>query len=345
MTGPTPANGLGTAPGITVVLPVFMRDASIASLRLLREALDSVLGQEFPGPLELLVIDDGSPTPIVRFADRLGSAALSVRWLRHDRNAGLVAALNTGLREASHPLIARQDADDRWCLGKISQQIEQFAADPDLTISATGMVRVRPDRSVIETHVRPGDWSGILHFFTTGGCPFPHGSVLARRDVYRLLGGYPFEATFRHCEDYALWGTWLRFFKPAMVEAPLYEYLVTRQSMSSRFQQQQHTASQILRQRFGQLELADTLPTALAQLAAALGTSLIDAGRVSYLMWQNPTCMVGLPEAALGALEAVLPDRVLEVGHDAVLPWWQRFSLPYLTLCTPMLAVRASPIR
>jgi glycosyltransferase involved in cell wall biosynthesis len=307
-------------PGVSVLLPVYFPHLSVEAVRLLLRAIESILDQGYAGPLEILIIDDGSPVPGASIADDLGLAASKVRWIRLKQNAGIVSALNVGIAAAQYPLIGRIDADDRWLPGKLKAQVAQFMADPDLSISATGMVRVEPDGAVIDTHVRPGDWTGILRFFVEGGCPFPHGSVLAKQAVYRVLGGYPYGADVRHCEDYALWGTWLRFFKPAMVEVALYEYRVSRNSISSQHDAQQHQASQAVRQRFAELDLAEVLPRALPDLAAGLNSTLFTAGQLAFHVWQYGGAL-SLPKPALAPLAAVLPDRILEPAAEST-PWW-----------------------
>ena len=234
-------------PGISVLLPVYFRHISVENIRLLRGSLESVVGQRYSGPLEILVIDDGSPCPVESFAEDLGAVAKMVRWIRLPYNRGIVFALNAGIETARHDFLARIDADDRWLPGKLDVQIEQLLADPDLTLIATGMTRVNADGTVLDTHIRPGDWSGILRFFIEQGCPFPHGSVIGKRQVYRILGGYPHTAAVRHCEDYALWEIWLRFFKPAMVESALYEYRVSGTSVSVEHSLQQFRAAEVIR--------------------------------------------------------------------------------------------------
>lgn len=314
------------AEGVSIVLPVYFRRLSIEAVRLLRGSLESVLDQVGEASFEILLVDDGSPVPVASVAEELGAVASRVRWLRLVRNGGIVGALNAGIAAASHPLIARLDADDRWLPGKLDAQLALFRDDPDLSITATGMVRVTAKGDVIDTHVRPGDWAGVLRFFVEGGCPFPHGSVIARRDVYQLVGGYPYGADVRHCEDYALWGKWLRFFKPAMVEAPLYEYRVSGDSVSSQHAGQQHQASQFVRERFAALELSEVLPRALPELAKALGSTSLAAGRLAYTLWEFGGALA-VPEAALTPLSAVLPDRVLEPAGQAE-AWWSAFGLP-----------------
>ena len=310
-------------PGVSILLPVYFPSLSMEALQLLRRALESVLDQDYAGSLEIVLVDDGSPTPLHSVADELGAASSAVRWVRLARNAGIVSALNAGIGAARQPLIARLEADDRWLPGKLEAQVLQFLADPDLSITATGMARVRPDGVPIDTHVRPGDWTSILRFFVEGGCPFPHGSVMARREVYHLLGGYPHDATVQHCEDYALWGTWLRFFKPAMVEAVLYEYRVSGTPLSALHAAQQQAASQIVRRRFADLDLAEVLPWALPELAEALGAPLHAAGRLAYALWQHPGAAFSLPETALKPLAAMLPDRTLEPVDTAPRGGWR----------------------
>jgi glycosyltransferase involved in cell wall biosynthesis len=312
--------------GVSVVLPVYFSRLSIEAVRLLRRSLESVLDQAGAAPFEILLVDDGSPVPVASVAVELGAAASRVRWLRLARNGGIVGALNTGIAAARHPLVARLDADDRWLAGKLDAQLALFRDDPDLSITATGMVRVTTEGDVIDTHVRPGGWAGVLRFFVEGGCPFPHGSVIARREVYQLLSGYAYGADVRHCEDYALWGKWLRFFKPAMIEAPLYEYRVSGGSVSSRHAAQQHQASQAVRERFAALELTEVLPRALPELAKALNSSTLAAGRLAYTLWEFGGALA-VPEAALTPLSAILPDRVLEPAGQAA-AWWSAIGLP-----------------
>ena len=137
--------------------------------------------------------------------------------------------------------------------------------------------------------------------------------------------------------------TWLRFFKPAMVEAVLYEYRVSGTPLSALHAAQQQAASQIVRRRFADLDLAEVLPWALPELAEALGAPLHAAGRLAYALWQHPGAAFSLPETALKPLAAMLPDRTLEpVGTAA--PWWLALGLPEGSKTQPR-GVSAKPFR
>lgn len=296
--------------GVSVVLPVFYRRVSYEETQLLTMALDSIISQRFTCPMEIVLVDDGSPDPVEALSDQLGSLAENIRWLRLPKNVGIVGALNAGIRSARFPLIARMDADDIWREGKIEAQIAQFEADPDLTICGTGMTRITTSGAELDTHIRPASWSGILRFFVEGGCPFPHGSVIARRDVYMRLGGYSHSAEFRHCEDYALWLIWLRFFKPAMIEKALYLYRVSNSSVSGVYAKQQSAGSQIIRRRMEALDFADTLPATMEALAKALNSQVYVAGLLCYTFWKYGGS-IAVPEAALEPLARALPDKMI----------------------------------
>jgi glycosyltransferase involved in cell wall biosynthesis len=75
-------------PRVTVLLPVFN------GARYLKGALGSVLAQSYKD-FELLVIDDGStdqtPAIVTSFHD------MRIKYLRHNKNEGLIASLNEGI--------------------------------------------------------------------------------------------------------------------------------------------------------------------------------------------------------------------------------------------------------
>jgi hypothetical protein len=295
---------------ISVLLPVFWRKATPQGASELRRAIDSVLGQEYPEEVEVLLIDDGSPSTVEdAFRGTAYASDRRLRWLRLPRNGGLVNALNFGLVAARHELIARIDADDAWRPGKIAKQLKLFEADPDLSITATGMRLVYPEGTPGVDHVRPGDWQGILQFFRTVGCPFPHGSVLGLRSVFRLLGGYSHDPRFSHCEDFNLWGTWL-----------LYDYTVSATSVSGTHGEQQRRASRMVQQAF--LDLGDTrrIPAALEALSVITGRSLLETGALCHQAWKHRQAG-SLPASALEPLRVLLPDRTLLVeGGPAAAP-------------------------
>lgn len=313
---------------ISIILPVYLRRTSASSLRLLRTALESAFDQTYPGDAEIVVIDDGSHEPVREAVERMRSVASTprLRCLRTERNYGVSHALNLGLRHARYDYIARLDADDRWLPGKIGAQRRVFDADDSVTLVATGMSVVDDRGAEVERHVREDGWSNILAFaFGTGWCPFPHGSVVARSSIYRLLGGYSQAVPYAHCEDYRLWSHWIRFFKPAMVERVLYEYRRTPGAVSTVHNEQQKAAAARISGEASRLDWA-RLPDRMRALSDVSGLSLIQCGVVCYRIWRYCP-RVAVPADTVGLLRRILGDRDLAVDEA---PRGNAWSFPEL---------------
>lgn len=306
---------------ISVVLPVYQRAPDDRDRRLLLRALESAIEQAYPADWELLLVDDGSPVPV---SDWLAGAAASrhprLRVQRLPSNRGLVHGLNAGLARARFGLVARLDADDAWLDGKIARQLERFARAPDLTLVATGMRVVFDSGEPPFEDVRSDGWEAILRFAAERGCPFPHGSVLARRDVYLALGGYSHGVDARHAEDFDLWAKWIRFFEPAMIEDCLYEYRVSDRSISSVHAAHQASATRRILDALRSHDALHACPAHLRALAEALGTRPIEAGLAALKIWRYRPGAWLLPPAALDPLRALLPDRRLVALHEGVPP-------------------------
>ena len=309
---------------ISVIVPAFVPHGDDSSIRLMRRALESVLDQAYPDAFEILVIDDGSPVPVRNMLRAAGFPELpGIRWLRSERNEGLVSALNTGLREARYNLIARQDVDDRCMPGKIAAQIERLEADPDLTLIATGMTVVDADGKQLEQHLRRDGWENILHLAAeVGWSPFCGASVLALSSIFRLIGGFSHDPVWRHAEDWHLWSIWIRFFKTAQVEELLYEYRRTPGSVSDLHRGEQLVASHRIHRKLKTVVDWKTHPRDIRRLADILGVNLVQCGAICYRTWRY-RLVVRMPRVAVDVIRRVLPDRDIAIGHDGQSPIWR----------------------
>lgn len=115
-----------TGTPVSCVIPVFNGE------RYLGEAIRSVLDQQH-GPVEIIVVDDGSTDGTASLAASFGPA---IRYVRQG-NAGPVVARNRGIAEARGGFVAFLDADDRWHPEKVSRQLDRFRERPGLAYSVT----------------------------------------------------------------------------------------------------------------------------------------------------------------------------------------------------------------
>lgn len=136
---PSSAPEISGSPLVSVVIPAY----NLA--RFLRLALDSALAQDFPGEVEVIVIDDGStdetPAVLASYGDR-------IRTLRQE-NAGLVAATQRGLELVRGDYVALLDADDEWPRDRLYRHVAALQANPQLGLVHGDMELIDQDGGTI----------------------------------------------------------------------------------------------------------------------------------------------------------------------------------------------------
>jgi len=117
-------------PSVSVVLPTYQRPGPM------REALASVLRQDYPGELEVLVVfDHTAPDPSLEQS----GPRHRVRVLTNLRKQGLAGNRNTGILAATSDLVAFLDDDDTWLPGKLTRQVSALLAEPTAQFATTAM--------------------------------------------------------------------------------------------------------------------------------------------------------------------------------------------------------------
>jgi glycosyltransferase involved in cell wall biosynthesis len=102
-------------PSVGVVIPT--RDRP----ELLRRALDAVAHQTYPGPVETVVVHDGTPPDLS--LERGGDRPVHV--VANGRKPGLAGARNTGILDLATDFVAFCDDDDYWAPTKLARQVER----------------------------------------------------------------------------------------------------------------------------------------------------------------------------------------------------------------------------
>ena len=128
---------MSTTPTVSVVIPSYNRAGWLPA------AVGSVLAQTHPAT-EILIVDDGSTD---NSAEVCAAFPAPVRYIRQ-QNAGVSAARNRGMREATGEFIALLDSDDLWVPEKLAVQLALHAERPDLGWSATGALTIAPDDTI-----------------------------------------------------------------------------------------------------------------------------------------------------------------------------------------------------
>src|SRR5262245_35299311 len=100
---------------VSVIVP------SYNASRYIRETLESVLGQTYSS-FEVIVVDDGSTDETAAIVGDHSRRDSRIRLVSQS-NAGVGAARNRGIAEASGEFIAPLDADDIWYPDKLQKQV------------------------------------------------------------------------------------------------------------------------------------------------------------------------------------------------------------------------------
>ena len=166
------------------------------------QAMESVLGQTF-SQFEFIVIDDGSTDNTSTLLRGYSEKDSRIKLIENDSNIGLTRSLNSGIKSARSEIIARQDADDISCPSRFARQLALMRSEDEIQIVSSwcdliderggkfGQVRPSTDR---EKHFRQ---------FANADSPFPHGSVMFRKEVASEVGFY--DERFWFAQDFDLW--------------------------------------------------------------------------------------------------------------------------------------------
>lgn len=168
----------------------------------LRQSLESVFTQTARAR-EVVLVKDGPLTPeldavVAEYAARypeLKIVALPV-------NSGLGIALDAGLRQCTHELVARMDTDDIAKPNRFERQLQTFEDFPDLDLVNTWIDEFEDDPAHTVSTRRLPEFPFELYSYGRKRCPVNHPSVMFRRRSVLFAGSY------RHCmmfEDYHLW--------------------------------------------------------------------------------------------------------------------------------------------
>ena len=168
---------------VSVVIAVFNGEPTIAA------TLESVFAQRFDGPLEVIVVNDGSTDGTRALLDRYSDR---IRVIDQE-NRGVSAARNAGIRAAAGEYIALLDADDTWTDDKLAKTVPVLDQNPEcvavysdgITLDSTGGVfapfyvgRGYDHSPTLDEMLDHGPWPMLL------------GTFVVRRETLLAIGGF-----------------------------------------------------------------------------------------------------------------------------------------------------------
>jgi glycosyltransferase involved in cell wall biosynthesis len=182
-------------PTFSVVLPTYNYG------RYVGQAIESVLAQDVPGGVEVIVVDDGSTDDTADVVKRYADRGVQYVWQENRREG---AARNNGASRATGDYFAFLDPDDYYLPGKLAADLARFQAPDQPAMVYSRGLNVDPSGHPLgmrrlATHDGDIFWALARESFT------PLSTVAVRASAFRECGGFVEDPTLSGTMDWELW--------------------------------------------------------------------------------------------------------------------------------------------
>lgn len=185
-------------PFFSVIIPLYNKEKFVA------DAVNSVLQQTFVD-FEIIIVEDCSTDKSLEVVSKIQSD--KIKFLHHDKNKGLSASRNTGIRNSNANFITFLDADDVWkpnYLAKIKSLIHQF---PEAKLFATNYEELYPNNLVLLPKNNSSNFKNdtiISDFFQTSLAQplYCSCSLCVEKSVFDEIGFYDEKISFGEDVDF-----------------------------------------------------------------------------------------------------------------------------------------------
>lgn len=196
----------------------------------LREAIDSVLSQDYPH-YELLLIDDGSTDNTASVCKEYANDP-RVRYC-YQENAGLAGARKFGVEQSKESYICFLDDDDIWAPSKLSKQISFFekTTDPKAGMVYTAAKIIDATGKFKGVRYQKADGDIYDELLYRGNMITAPSSVMIKREVLEEVGNVNPE--MKSAEDLELWLRIAEKFSIYSIPDMLIKYRVHQQTITA----------------------------------------------------------------------------------------------------------------
>jgi len=209
-------------PLVSVIMPVYNAE------RFVKEAIKSILDQTYVD-FELIIVNDGSTD---KSEDIIKTVTDPRIRLISQSNAGIIGALNAGLKVAQGTYIARMDADDISEPTRLEKQVTFLRGHPDIALCGTWAKTINDSGEETGIYDYPPTMHAKIKRAMLRYNPFIHPSVMFAKQAIEKVG--PYRQGHKHAEDYELWTRMVSQFKTANIPEQLLRYRITSDSITQR---------------------------------------------------------------------------------------------------------------
>ena len=191
-------------PLVSVIIATYNREKYIG------QAIKSVLNQTYKNR-EVIIVDDSSTSKTQDIVSEIDQRDTRIVHIKNKNRIGFVKSLNKGIRMAEGKYIARLDDDDFWCdPQKLEKQVRFLEEHPDYVLVGGGAIVLDEEGKECFRVLLPETDEEIRRLMLFD-CLFPHSTVVFRRDIWKIVGGYNGREGIKGVGSSEDWDLWLRF--------------------------------------------------------------------------------------------------------------------------------------
>lgn len=186
--------------GISVIIPTYNRE------NLVGEAIKSVVSQNYPGKIEIIISDDGSTDLTLEVAASYGPKVKILKKPHDCKTQGASGARNRGILKATQPYICFLDSDDFYLPDHLNRMALAIESDHSLgfaicnSLEIWGVNRENKFRRWTKKNINTRDIKN-LSISTT---QFAHTNVfIFKKEVFQKVG--LFDENIQVGEDSDMW--------------------------------------------------------------------------------------------------------------------------------------------
>jgi glycosyltransferase involved in cell wall biosynthesis len=213
------------SPKVSVIVPNYNYGKYI------EQAIESVLSQTYKN-IEIIVVDDGSTDNSLEVLERYRNKITLIT----QKNQGVSAARNNGVRASSGEYIAFLDPDDVWLPTKIEKQVSKMLSDNQIGLVHCAMIIVDEKNNPIKIH--DGGMEGLLRndilLLEKGAIVGAGSTCLVKRHIFEEIDGFDLSLSTSADWDFCYRAS-LKC-KIGFIKEPLALYRVHNSSMHSNIQ-------------------------------------------------------------------------------------------------------------
>lgn len=235
-------------------------------------SIQSILDQSFDD-FEFVIFDDGSVDGTTEILRDWQTRDSRIRLFEGETPLGPAGSSNFVVDRARGDVIARMDGDDIAHPDRLRLQLEALDRDPEACLLGTLWEGIDEKGR----RVRPCDRSRLAQH--SSSAPFPHGSIMFRRDAFERAGGYRPAADF--WEDLDLYGRMARQGTLMVLPVALYQHRASGLStrLTSARDAVEASVDRMYRQALGRGTATARRGRILPRVFLSLGSTYVWAGR------------------------------------------------------------------